>query len=80
MAPVVGSRPEDGPYFSEPDLLIAALAALADLIVIRRDTSEFIAAGVPVFNPWDWSLHAEAVPAVVHLRIARQQRAEVGSV
>ena len=47
-----------GHTFSEPDLLIAALAALADLIVVSRDTSEFIAAGVPVFDPWDWTLHA----------------------
>jgi predicted nucleic acid-binding protein len=47
-----------GHTFSEPDLLIAALAALADLVVVSRDTSEFIAAGVPVFAPWDWSLHA----------------------
>jgi predicted nucleic acid-binding protein len=47
-----------GHTFSEPDLLIAALAALADLIVVSRDTDEFIAAGVPVFDPWDWTLHA----------------------
>jgi toxin FitB len=47
-----------GHTFSEPDLLIAALAALADLIVVSRDTSAFIAAGVPVFDPWDWTLHA----------------------
>jgi hypothetical protein len=47
-----------GHTFSEPDLLIAALAALADLIVVSRDVSEFIAAGVPVFDPWDWTLHA----------------------
>lgn len=47
-----------GHTFSEPDLLIAALAALSDLIVVSRDTSEFIAAGVPVFDPWDWTLHA----------------------
>lgn len=33
-------------------------AARADLIVVSRDTSEFIAAGVPVFDPWDWALHA----------------------
>jgi predicted nucleic acid-binding protein len=46
-----------GHTFSEPDLLIAALATLADLIVVSRDTSEFIAAGVPVFDPWDWTLH-----------------------
>jgi toxin FitB len=47
-----------GHTFSEPDLLIAAMAALADLIVVSKDTSEFIAAGVPVFDPWDWMLHA----------------------
>ena len=47
-----------GHTFSEPDLLIAALAALADLIVVSRDTSEFIAAGVPVFDPWSWTLQA----------------------
>lgn len=47
-----------GHTFSEPDRLIAALAALADLIVDSRDTSEFIAVGVPVFDPWDWTLHA----------------------
>ncbi len=47
-----------GHTFSEPDLLIAALAALAELIVVSRDTSEFIAAGVPVFDPWHWKLYA----------------------
>ena len=47
-----------GHTFSEPDLLIAALATLAELIVVSRDTSEFVAAGVPVFDPWDWTLHA----------------------
>ena len=47
-----------GHTFSEPDLLVAALAALADLVVVSRDTSEFIAAGVPVFDPWGWTIHA----------------------
>ena len=27
-------------------------------MLVSRDTSEFIAAGVPVFDPWDWTLHA----------------------
>jgi toxin FitB len=49
---------KSGHTFSEPDLLIAALAALADLIVVSRDTSEFVVAGVPVFDPWDWTLYA----------------------
>ena len=47
-----------GHSFSEPDLLIAALAALADVIVVSRDISEFVAASVPVFDPWTWTLHA----------------------
>ena len=47
-----------GHTFSEPDLLVAALAAPAEHIVVRRATSEFVAAGVPVFDPWDWTLHA----------------------
>ena len=47
-----------GHTFSVPDLLISALAALAELIVVSRDTSEFIAAGVPVFDPWNWKLYA----------------------
>jgi predicted nucleic acid-binding protein len=47
-----------GHTFSEPDLLVAALASLADHIVVSRDTSEFVAAGVPVLDPWTWTLHA----------------------
>lgn len=47
-----------GHTFSEPDLLIAALAAMAGVIVVSRDTSEFVAAGVPAFDPWTWTLHA----------------------
>jgi toxin FitB len=49
---------KSGHTYSEPDLLIAALAVLADLIVVSRDTSEFIAAGVPVFDPWHWTLYS----------------------
>jgi predicted nucleic acid-binding protein len=47
-----------GHTFSDPDLLIAALAAQAGLIVVSRDTAHFIAAGVPAFDPWNWSVHA----------------------
>jgi predicted nucleic acid-binding protein len=46
-----------GHTFSEPNLLIAAVAAQANLIVVSRDTGEFVAAGVPVFDPWNWALH-----------------------
>jgi toxin FitB len=47
-----------GHTFGQPDLFIAAIAALDDLIVVTRDTSEFIEAGVPVFDPWSSILHA----------------------
>lgn len=46
-----------GHTFGQPDLFIAAIAALAGLIVVSRDTSQFIAASVPVFNPWTLTLH-----------------------
>lgn len=43
-----------GYTYLEPDLLIAAIATLADLIVVSRVGSDFAAAGVPVFDPWNW--------------------------
>lgn len=33
--------------FSQPDLQIAAIAALADLIVVSRDTSKFVVLDLP---------------------------------
>jgi hypothetical protein len=38
-------------------LFIAAIAALQDLVVVTRDISEFIEAGVPVFDPWASVFH-----------------------
>jgi hypothetical protein len=46
-----------GQAFSDPDLLIAAIAAQARLIVVSRDTRQFVAACVPAFDPWNWTLH-----------------------
>ena len=31
---------------------MAAIAALEELVVVSRDTSEFVAAAVPVLDPW----------------------------
>ena len=45
--------------FGQPDLFIAAIAALEDLVVVSRDTNEFVTAGVPVFDPWKSILHAQ---------------------
>ncbi len=41
-----------GHTFSQPDLFIAATAALHGLTVVTRDTSEFERARVAVLNPW----------------------------
>jgi len=48
-----------GHTFGQPDLFIAAIAALQDLVVVSRDVSEFIEAGVPVFDAWSGVLHAD---------------------
>jgi toxin FitB len=38
--------------YSQPDLIIAATALTHGLTVVSRDTSEYVHAGVSVFNPW----------------------------
>ena len=46
-----------GHTFGQPDLFIAAIAALEDLVVVSRDITQFVAAGVAVFDPWVSILH-----------------------
>lgn len=41
-----------GYVYSQPDLIIGASAIHYVLTVMSRDTTEYIRAGVPVFNPW----------------------------
>jgi len=41
-----------GHTFSQPDLIIAATAQHHGLTVVSRDTAEYTAARVDVFNPW----------------------------
>jgi len=41
-----------GHTFSQPDLIIAATAQHHGLTVVSRDTKEYAAARVNVFNPW----------------------------
>jgi toxin FitB len=43
---------KQGHTFSQPDLIIAATALQHGLTIVSRDSSEYIRAGVPVFNPW----------------------------
>ena len=48
-----------GHTFGQPDLFIAAIAALDDLVVVSRDTTQFVVAGAPVFDPWASVLYAK---------------------
>ncbi len=41
-----------GHTFGQPDLFIAAAAAVHNLVVVSRDVDHFIAAGVPTLDPW----------------------------
>ncbi len=50
---IIEAGRKSGHTFSHPDVLIAATAAYRGLIVVTRDTSEYIAAGVEVLNPWE---------------------------
>jgi predicted nucleic acid-binding protein len=43
---------KSGHTFSQPDLIIAATGQHHGLTVVSRDTSEYVKARVPVFNPW----------------------------
>lgn len=54
-----------GHTFSQPDLFVAAIAALEELVVVSRDTSEFIAAEVPVLDPWTGTYTAAGSEAVL---------------
>jgi toxin FitB len=54
-----------GHTFGQPDLFIAAIAALADLIVVSRDTSQYIAASIPVFDPWNNMLYVNGISKMV---------------
>jgi toxin FitB len=49
-----------GHTFGQPDLFIAAIAALEDFVVVSRDITQFVAAGVPVFDPWASVLHTRS--------------------
>jgi toxin FitB len=54
-----------GHTFGQPDLFIAAIAALQDLVVVTRDIGEFIEAGVPVFDPWASVFHINCKKAAI---------------
>ena len=51
-APLVGRARSGGCLISVADGQIAAIAAAHGFTVATRDTAPFLAAGVPVINPW----------------------------
>lgn len=53
---VVEAGRKRGHTYSEPDVLIAAAALVEQLVVVSRDVSEFVEAGVPVLDPWTRTL------------------------
>jgi predicted nucleic acid-binding protein len=72
---VVGLR--RGHTFGQPDLFIAAIAALEDLVVVTRDTGEFVAAGVPAFDPWSSALHAQGKETSIKAPVSVETVAEI---
>lgn len=52
-APLVGRARAGGRPISVADGQIAAIAAVHGFTVATRDTAPFVAAGVPVINPWE---------------------------
>jgi predicted nucleic acid-binding protein len=51
-ASIVAQASKKGFAISTPDGQIAAIAAVHGFAVATRDTAPFLAAGVPVLNPW----------------------------
>ena len=56
----VSSARAAGKAISMADGQIAAIAAVHGFTVATRDTAPFVAAGVPVVNPWEIRVHEEA--------------------
>ena len=52
-APLVRRARASGRLISVADGQIAAIAAVHQFTVATRDTAPFLAAGVPVINPWE---------------------------
>jgi predicted nucleic acid-binding protein len=68
-----------GHTFGQPDLFIAAIAALQDLVVVSRDVREFIEAGVPVFDPWTSVLHVNGDKATLQAPATMAAIAKIAS-
>lgn len=52
-APLVGRARSRGRLISVADGQIAAIASVHGFTVATRDTTPFVAAGIPIINPWE---------------------------
>ncbi|WP_235590212.1 PIN domain-containing protein [Nitrosomonas ureae] len=52
-APMVSRARTNGRFISVADGQIAAIAVVHGFTIATRDTAPFVAAGVPVINPWE---------------------------
>jgi predicted nucleic acid-binding protein len=52
-APLVGRARSRGRLISVADGQIAAIASVHGFTVATRDTAPYVAAGVPIINPWE---------------------------
>ncbi|MBP9870985.1 MAG: PIN domain-containing protein, partial [Nitrosomonas sp.] len=52
-AAIVGRARTNGRLISVADGQIAAIAAVHGFTIATRDTAPFVAAGVPIINPWE---------------------------
>jgi predicted nucleic acid-binding protein len=55
---IIRSGHERGHHFPGQDSLIAAIAADQQMVVVTQDETHFVAAGVPVLDPWTSQYHA----------------------
>lgn len=68
-----------GHTFGQPDLFIAAIASLQDLVVASRDVREFIESGVPVFDPWANLFHVDGDKAALKAPVTIEAVARITS-
>jgi toxin FitB len=75
---VVAGR-KRGHTFGQPDLFIAAIAALHDLVAVSRDISEFVESDVPVFDPWASVLHVNGKKTALKAPVTAEAVAKIAS-
>jgi toxin FitB len=66
-----------GHTFGQPDLFIAAIAQLQDLVVVSRDLGEFIASGTPALDPWTGTFHSNGTTTTIEAPVTTEAVAKI---